>query len=71
MDRDDPVKQDKATQTSDSDLDPEVKEDLKMELKLRLKAIKDRYASYVSHIYEFIGTGLCDETSSIIIIQLL
>ena len=54
MDSNDHVKQDEAARTSDSDLDPEVKEDLKMELKLNLKAIKDRYASYVSHIYESI-----------------
>ena len=49
MDTDDFAKQDQAT---DPDLDPKVKEELK--LKLNLKGIKDQYASYVSHIYESI-----------------
>ena len=70
MEGDDHVKQDEAAQTSDSDLDPEVKEDLKMELKLRLKAIKDQYASYVSYIYESIKDTVSVESLRVYLLDL-
>ena len=70
MDSNDHVKQDEAARTSDSDLDPEVKEDLKMELKHNLKAIKDRYASYVSHIYESIKDTVSVESLSVYLLDL-
>ena len=70
MDTDDCVKQDQATRTSDPDLDPEVKEDLKMELKLSLKEIRDRYASYVSHIYESIKDTVSVESLRVYLLDL-
>ena len=54
MDGDDKLKQDQAAQASHTYLDPAAKEDLKMELRLNLDEIRNRYASYVSHIYESI-----------------
>ena len=61
---------DQTLQASDSDLDPEVKEDLKMELRHNLKAIKDRYASYVSHIYESIKDAVNVESLRVYLLDL-
>ena len=61
---------DQAPQASDSDLDPEVKEDLKMELRHNLEAIRNRYASYVSHIYESIKDTVHVESLRVYLLDL-
>ena len=67
MDSDDHVKQDQAAQTSDSDLDPDVKKNLKA---LNLDEIKDRYTSYVSHIYESIKDTVSVESLRVYLLDL-